>query len=65
MKKTTKNPITEKITPEAGQEDETVRGSGFTYDEAKHRTDESIPVELSKDKEQAVVLPDLGKPNRP
>jgi hypothetical protein len=42
----------------------TVRGSGFTYDEDKGRTDQSIPL---SDSETAELnkLPDLGKRNRP
>lgn len=43
---------------------ETVRGSGFSYDEEKKHTDESIPLEKAE-AEDIVELPDLGKPNRP
>jgi hypothetical protein len=39
----------------------TVRGSGFTYDEDQHRTDESVPIEKSDD-EPIIELPDLGDP---
>jgi hypothetical protein len=43
---------------------ETVRGSGFTYDESRDHTDESIPIEKAQN-DEIVELPDLGKPNRP
>ena len=42
----------------------TVRGSGFTYDEDKGRTDQSIPLSDSETAE-LIKLPDLGKRNRP
>lgn len=41
-----------------------VRGSGFTYDEDKGRTDQSIPLNDSNTAD-VTKLPDLGKPNRP
>ena len=44
--------------------EETVRGSGFTYNEKEERTDKSIPINKGKE-EQIVQLPDLGKQNRP
>ncbi|WP_256007241.1 hypothetical protein [Pedobacter deserti] len=51
--------------PREPQKDaETVRGSGFTYDEDKGRTDKSMPEE-SADEDTIVNLPDLGKKNRP
>lgn len=40
---------------------QTVRGSGYTYDEESHPTDESIPKQ-NVDGEPIVKLPDLGKP---
>lgn len=43
---------------------ETVIGSGFTYDENEHPTDESEPASHVVD-EEIVDLPDLGKPDRP
>jgi len=43
---------------------ETVRGSGFTYDENKDQTDKSLPIEQAES-DQVVQLPELGKPNRP
>lgn len=43
---------------------ETVIGSGFTYDENEHPTDESEPASQVAD-EEIVDLPDLGKPDRP
>jgi len=42
----------------------TVIGSGFSYDEAVHPTDESEPAS-QVDSEEIIGLPDLGKPNRP
>jgi hypothetical protein len=42
-----------------------VRGSGFTYDEEKHHTDESIPLDQVDEEAEIVKLPDLGLPNRP
>jgi hypothetical protein len=44
--------------------DKMVRGSGFTYDEEKGRTDKSIP-ESQSDDDEKVKLPDLGQKNRP
>ncbi len=44
--------------------EKSVIGSGFTYDEAKHASDESEPINQVDD-EDVVELPDLGKPNRP
>lgn len=44
--------------------EETVRGSGFTYDENEERTDKRIP-RNKVDEEQVVELPDLGQQNRP
>lgn len=41
-----------------------VRGSGFTYDEDKGRTDQSIPLDDSNTADVS-KLPDLGKRNRP
>lgn len=38
-----------------------IRGSGFTYDEAQDRKDKSVQVKDVKHK-QVVKLPDLGKP---
>ncbi|HEX8608353.1 MAG TPA: hypothetical protein VF679_06925 [Pedobacter sp.] len=43
----------------------TVRGSGFTYDEEKNHTDESIPLDQVEEEAEIVKLPDLGMPNRP
>jgi len=45
-------------------EEKTVRGSGFTYDEHEQHTDQSVPLKKAKTK-HVVKLPDLGKPNRP
>jgi len=51
----------------AAKQDEprkTVRGSGFSYDEAIRPTDQSVP--LTDEEEQDIVeLPELGKRNRP
>ena len=44
--------------------EETVRGSGFTYNENEERTDKSVPREKVEE-EQVVQLPDLGQQNRP
>jgi hypothetical protein len=44
--------------------EETVRGSGYTYNEKAERTDKSIP-RNKVDDEEVVQLPDLGQPNRP
>ncbi|CAH0127226.1 MULTISPECIES: hypothetical protein [unclassified Pedobacter] len=44
--------------------EETVRGSGFTYNEKEERTDKSVPREKVEE-EQVVQLPDLGQQNRP
>lgn len=41
-----------------------VRGSGFSYDEEKKHTDESVPLKKAEG-EDIVELPDLGNPNRP
>ena len=46
------------------QDEETVRGSGFTYNEKEERTDKSIP-RNEVDEEQVVQLPGLGQQNRP
>jgi hypothetical protein len=46
------------------QQDTTVRGSGYTYDENKGQTDQSIPLDEA-DTDNIVILPNLGKPNRP
>ena len=43
---------------------DTVIGSGFSYDEAKHPSDESLPVDRVNNRD-IVNLPDLGQPNRP
>ncbi|CAH0276527.1 hypothetical protein SRABI27_03648 [Pedobacter sp. Bi27] len=45
-------------------DEETVRGSGFTYNEKEERTDKSVPREKIEE-EQVVQLPDLGQQNRP
>lgn len=47
-----------------GHDDGTVIGSGFSYDEAEHPTDESEPAS-QVDVEEIIDLPDLGKPDRP
>jgi hypothetical protein len=44
--------------------EETVRGSGFTYNEKKEPTDKSVP-RNEVEEEQIVQLPDLGQRNRP
>ena len=49
--------------PDKEKSSDTVRGSGFTYDEDENHTDESIPLDQAKEQE-IVELPDLGKPNR-
>lgn len=41
-----------------------VRGSGFTYDEEKERTDQTIPLD-DKNASEVNELPNLGKRNRP
>lgn len=43
---------------------ETVIGSGFSYDEARLPSDESLPAKEVNDQD-IVDLPDLGQPNRP
>jgi hypothetical protein len=50
-----------KLKEETPGESTTVRGSGFTYDEDQHRTDESVPKEKS-DPDPIIELPDLGDP---
>lgn len=50
-----------KIKPKSSK---SVRGSGFTYDEGKERTDQSIPI-VDSDTSDINKLPDLGKLNRP
>ncbi|MDQ0966712.1 hypothetical protein QFZ20_002115 [Flavobacterium sp. W4I14] len=47
-----------------GNQEETVRGSGYTYTEKEKRTDKSVPRSEVKE-EQIVQLPDLGQQNRP
>ena len=46
------------------KDEETVRGSGFTYNEKEERTDKSVP-RNEVEEEQVVQLPGLGKQNRP
>jgi hypothetical protein len=46
------------------EREETVRGSGFTYNEKEERTDKSIHKNKGEE-EQIVQLPDLGQQNRP
>jgi hypothetical protein len=46
------------------QKENTVRGSGFTYDEDQAKTDVSKPLDEAGS-EEIVKLPDLGKPGRP
>lgn len=45
-------------------QEETVRGSGYTYTEKEERTDKSVP-RSEVEEEQIVQLPDLGQQNRP
>lgn len=45
-------------------QEETVRGSGYTYTEKEERTDKSVP-RNQVDEEQVVKLPNLGQENRP
>ena len=45
-------------------QEETVRGSGFSYCEKEERTDKSIPRD-EVEEEQVVKLPNLGLQNRP
>jgi len=47
-----------------GNQEETVRGSGFTYTEREERTDKSVPRSEVKE-EKIVELPNLGQQNRP
>jgi hypothetical protein len=45
-------------------QEETVRGSGYTYTEKEKRTDKSVP-RSEAEEDQIVQLPDLGQQNRP
>lgn len=61
MKKTKKSELLERNVKE-NKAEESVRGSGFTYDEAKHPSDQSTPISKD-DGKNTVRLPKLNKKN--